>query len=137
MSLLEVLLALAIFVVAVLTMVGYTITVHRSATQGKRQAMASYEARSTLELLRESEPDFTAALGPTGYTDTRVEYLLDSEAVSEQNETGRKAAATFNILGRAQLVSHDTYRLVVTVSWSDDGYAREVVLESRAIDPRI
>ena len=137
MSLLEVLLALAILAVAVLTLVGYTVTIHRSAREGKRQGIASYEARSALELLRQSKPDFEAALTATGYTDTKMEFLLDGETDSSQNEIGRKAAATFEVLGRAELVANDTYRLVVTVSWDDDGRAREVVLESRTLDPRV
>ena len=49
-SVLEILISLLILLVAILTMVGFTVLIHRSATESRRQAIASVEARSLFPL---------------------------------------------------------------------------------------
>jgi Tfp pilus assembly protein PilV len=130
-SLLEILVAFVILLIAVLTMVGYTTTIHRAARESKREAVATMEARSLLERIRDYPPMFLDAASPAGYTETKTEYLLDTEAIAEDNELGQQSAAQFQVEGRAQHISGEIYGIVVTVRWDEDGRQRKVVLESR------
>jgi Tfp pilus assembly protein PilV len=135
LSLVEVLVAFGILLVAVLTIVGFTAMIHRAAHEGKRQAIASMEAKSVIELLKDSEVDFVTAATGAGYVDTKTEYLLTGEANSADNEVGRQSAAQFQITARANHISGDIYGLVVRASWLEDGRPRQVVLESRTVHP--
>lgn len=132
-SLLELLVAFLILLVAVLTVVGYTTTVHRAANEGKRQALASIEARAMLERIRDFPDAFAQAATPQGLTEVREEYLLDDESNASKNEAGKKAAARFHLLGRVTPVSGEVYSVVVSAEWSEDRRPRKVVLESRMI----
>lgn len=134
LSLLEIMIAFVILTVAVLTMVGYTALIHQAANEGKRQAIASMEAKSVMEQLKDSAPDFAEA-ADGGYVTERVEYLLDEEVDPTQNEVGSKSAARYAIVARAEHIAGDIYGLVVTASWSEDGRPRTVVLETRTIRP--
>lgn len=127
--------AFIILLVAVLTMVGYTAAIHKAAKESKRQAQASTEARSTLELLRDSKAAFEQAASPAGYQVTKTEYLLDGEVAPEDNETGNQAATTYEVTGRARPLSNTIYALTVTAVWEEDQRVRQVVLESRAYRP--
>jgi type IV pilus modification protein PilV len=133
LSLIEVLVAFLVLLVAVLTLVGYTTTIHRAAKEGKRQALASMEARSMLERIRDAPSAFAQAVTPEGLSETKLEYLLDSESDETKNEAGRMAAAQFRVLGRAEQVAGEIYRVVVAVQWAEDGRERQVVLESRMV----
>lgn len=135
LSLVEVLLAFLILLIAVLVLVGYATTVHRAAKDGKRQALASMEARSMLETIRDYQVAFDQAATPAGLSDTKAEYLLDAESDASKNEAGRMAAAQFHILGKVEPLSGDVYRVIVTVNWQEDGRPREVVVESRLVPP--
>ena len=114
-------------------MVGYTGTIHRAAHEGKRQAMASVEARSMLERIRDYPVAFKQALLPEGLEDTRSEYLLSGESDESDNEQGRMSAASFHLVGKAALISGNVYSVVVSAEWTEDGRERKVVLESRMI----
>lgn len=131
----EILLALLILLIAILTMVGYTVTIHRAAKEGKHQALATVQARALLERVRDYPPMFMQANDPAGYTETRTEYLLDTETDTSKNEAGQRAAATFELEARANPITNDIYGLVVTARWDDDGRTRNVVLESRMKRP--
>lgn len=133
LSLLEVLVAFGILLVAVLTLVGYTTTVHRAAREGKRQSLASVEARTMLERIRDFPEAFERASQPGGLTEIRSEYLLEDQADERANEAGRQAAAQFTITGVVTPLHEEICKVVVTVSWHEDGRPRQVVLESRAI----
>ncbi len=133
-SLLEVIIAFLILLIAILTMVGYTAMIHRSASESKHQAQASMEARSLLERVRDFPPLFEQALNdPDGYQETKIEYLLDDEDDPTKNEVGRKAAATFRLQARVFPITDEMYRIVVTGVWDDDGRQRRVTLESRTL----
>lgn len=134
-SLLEILVAFLILLVAVLTMVGYTTMIHRAASEAKRQAVATMEARSLLERARDYTPIFLYAASPLGYQETKTEYLLDGEVAAEDNEVGRKSAAQYQMDARAQHISGTIYGIVVTATWLEDGRQRQVVLESRMHRP--
>lgn len=125
--------AFAILLVAVLTMVGYTGTIHRAAHEGKRQALASVEARSMLERIRDYPGAFEQALLPEGLEDTRSEYLLSGETDESDNEVGRTSAALFHLVGKVAPVAGHVHSVVVTATWTEDGRERKVVLESRMI----
>lgn len=129
MTLAEVLVALGVLLIAILTMIGYIATVHRAAREGKHQAIASVYARSMLEQLRDSGDDFETAHNG-GLVVTRSEVLLDGEAAPEDNEVGRKGATEYTVEGKTALVSGSIYSLVVNVSWEESGRQRQVVLES-------
>lgn len=133
LSLLEVLVAFLILLTAVLTLVGYTTTVYRASSEGKRQALASIEARSMLERIRDFPDAFEQASQPGGLSETRSEYLLDGEADATKNETGRKSSAQFEVIGTVIPLHGEVHQVVVTVNWQDDGRPRQVVLESRMI----
>ncbi len=135
MSLTEVLIALSLLLVAILTMVGYITSIHRASREAKHQAVASMYARSALEQLRDSQADFEAAGEPQGLTFTRSEVLLDGEAAAENNEVGRQAATEFTVLSRTEPISGSIYSMVVQVRWEESGREREVVLESRGQRP--
>lgn len=135
LSLVEIMIAFLVLLIAVLVLVGYATTVHRAAKDGKRQALASMEARSMLETIRDYGAAFDQAATPDGLTDTKSEYLLDGEADSSKNEAGRMAAAEFHILGRVEPLSGEVHRVTVTVEWQEDGRPRKIELESRAIRP--
>ena len=131
MSLLEILIAFTILLIAMLTLVGYTTTIHRAASESKRQAIASAEARTLMERIRDFPPLFEDAASASGYTETQTEYLLDTETNSQDNESGNKSAAEFLLEARATHLSGAIYRIVVTATWDEDGRQRQVVLESR------
>lgn len=135
MSLLEILIAFSILLVAVLTMVGYVTTIHRASNESKRQAVASVEARALLEQVRDSKTDFEQAASSSGLQATRTQYLVDTEADDSKNEKGHKAAAVFQLDARAAYLSGDFYSLVVRADWQENGRQRKVVLESRALRP--
>lgn len=135
LSLLEVLVAFLILLVAVLTMVGYVATIHRAASESKNQAVASVEARALLEELRDSEIEFVQAASASGLQTTRTQYLLDGESESTNNEVGREAATVFRLDARANHISSDFYGLVVSAHWEEEGRTRKVVLESRSLRP--
>lgn len=132
-SLLEVLIAFLLLLVTVLTLVGYTTTVHRASHEGKRQALASFEARSMLERIRDFPGAFEQAQKPGGLSEVKSEYLLTGETEAEDNEDGRKSAAQFRINGTARLIEGEVYQIVVTVEWDEDKRPRKLVLESRMI----
>jgi Tfp pilus assembly protein PilV len=135
LSLLEVLIAFLILLIAVLTMVGYTATIHRAASESRNQALASMEARSLLERTRDFAPVFEAAAETGGYTETKTEYLLGDEESPEDNEEGRRAAMSFTMTSRTEHVAGDIYRIEVTATWEEQGRVRTVVLESRGVRP--
>ena len=135
MSLVEVPVAFVILVVAVLTIAGFTALIHRAAHEGKRQALASIEAKSVLEQLKDSRVEFEAAASAGGYTIDKSEYLLNGEADPSKNEAGTISAAQFRITGRATHIAGDIYGLTVTASWDEDGRPRRVVIESRTVRP--
>jgi hypothetical protein len=130
---LEVIVAFLILLIAVLTMVGYTTTIHKAATEGKRQALASMEARSMLERIRDFPNAFDQANTPEGLSETHAEVLLDGEADASKNEAGHQSAAQFHLLGKVHQESGEVYAIVVTAQWDEDGRHRQVVLESRMI----
>lgn len=134
-SLLEVLIASFILVVSVLTMVGYTVMVHRASIESKRQALASMESRALLERVKDFEPLFEQAASATGFQELKTEYLLDGEADTLKNEAGNRAAAQFTMQARARHIAGDIYAVTVTSTWQEDGRDRRVVLESRTIRP--
>lgn len=134
-SLLELLVAFLILLVAVLTVAGYTTTVHRAANEGKRQALASVEARAMMERIRDFPDAFDKASSVDGLTDVRAEYLLEGEADATKNEAGKKDAAQFRLLGRVAPVSGEVYSVVVTAEWAEDRRPRKVTLESRMVRP--
>lgn len=136
-SLLEVIIAFGILLVAVLTMFGYVATIHRAASESKHQALASMEARALVERIRDFPPMFLqAATDPAGYTETRQEYLLEGEVDARDNEVGRQGATQYELVGRAAHVREDIYRLTVRASWEEEGRVRQVVLETRMVRPR-
>ena len=133
-TVLEILISLLILLVAILTMVGFTVLIHRSATESRRQAIASVEARSLLERTRDSTPIFDAALAG-GYTELTSEALLSGEVDSEDNEVGNQSSARFRLEARATHVSGEIYNVVVQAFWTEDGRDRSVVMESLATRP--
>ena len=133
-SVLEILISLLILLVAILTMVGFTVLIHRSATESRRQAIASVEARSLLERTRDSTLIFDAALSG-GYTELTSEALLSGEVDSEDNEQGNQSSARFRLEARASHVSGEIYNVVVEAFWTEDGRDRRVVMESLATRP--
>ncbi len=135
MSLAEVMVAATILLVAVLTMVGYTATIARAARESKSQALASMYARSLLERIRDSRPEFDAAgVGP-GIVVDQDEVLLTGEALAGHDEVGREGATRFELVGQTRVLTAGIYSLVVTVSWMESGRTRRVILESRAPRP--
>ena len=133
-TILEILISLLILLVAILTMVGFTVLIHRSATESRRQAIASVEARSLLERTRDSVMLFDAALSG-GYTELTSEALLSGEALAEDNELGNQSSARFRLEARASHLSGEIYSVVVTAIWTEDGRERRVVMESRSLRP--
>ena len=127
----EILVSFGILLIAILTLVGYTTTIHRAAKEGKRQALASAEARTLVEKIRDYPVIFEQAATPAGYTETRTEYLLDGESNPEDNEVGREAATNFLLLAKAEHVIGEIYAVVVTVEWEEEGRLRQVKLENR------
>lgn len=134
-SLLEVLIASFILLVSVLTMVAYTVMIHRASIEGKRQATASMEARALLERVKDYPPMFEQASTAAGYTETKAEYLLDGEVDPHKNEAGHRSAAQFQMEARVRHLASDIYAVTVTSTWLEDGRPRQVVLESRAVRP--
>lgn len=117
---------------AVFTMVGYTALVHRAASEGKHQALASVVARNLLERVRDHHPFFEQALNdPDGYREVHIEALLTEEFDGRTAEVDRKAAAEIQLTAKVEPVTDRIYRLVVTAHWTEDGRPRQVVLESR------
>ncbi len=113
-------------------MVGYTALVHRTATEGKRQALASVVARNLLERVRDHQPLFEQALNDAdGYLEVHTEDLLSEADDGRLAEAERKAATEIRLTAKAEPVNDRIYRLVVTAEWSEDGRPRRVVLESR------
>jgi Tfp pilus assembly protein PilE len=135
LSLSEIIVALGVLAIGILTVVGYITTIHRAAREGKNQAMATMHARSILEKVRDSNPEFQQALTPAGYQVTREEVLLEGEELEANNEAGRRSPTVFQCQARATHLASDIYSVVVRVNWQEHGRPREVVLESRAQRP--
>lgn len=134
MSLAEVMIASVVLLVAILTMVGYTVAMARTARESKSQALASMYARTVLERMRDSRADFDMAHS-TGLSLTEVEVQLTGEAIAGDDEVGREGAIHFEIEGRALPLSAGIFSLVVRVNWQESGRTRTLVLESRAPRP--
>ncbi len=135
LTLAEIVAALGILTIAVITMVSYFATIHRAAREGKNQGIATMQARTILEKLRDSPSAFAVAKTSEGYRETHEELLLENETDPEKNEVGRKSAMVFEGEGKAVLVAGEIYSLVVIVRWTEEGRQRNVVLESRTQEP--
>jgi type II secretory pathway component PulJ len=134
-SLMEVMISFTILLVAVLTLVGYTSMIHRASSESKHQAIATIEARSMLERIRDDRSTFEQAETPEGLEETKVERLLSGEVDAEDNEVGHEGAMEFQLIGRVTPVAGDFYAVVVRASWEEKGRIRQATLESRMIRP--
>lgn len=135
MTLAEVMVAAVVLLVAILTMVGYTATIARAARESKSQALASMYARTLIEQIRDSQEDFDLASSAAGMVVDQEEVLLSGEALPDHDEVGREGATQFQLVARATPLTDSISSLVVTVTWSESGRVRTLILESRAPRP--
>lgn len=129
LTLSEVVLALAILVVAVICIASFVATVYKSVKEGKYQAVASTIAQSELERLRVDDGALRRLIGNAslGVKDQTVP-VDDTTVVYHQRVTAQ-------VLGSMG----DRYvKLISRVTWRQSSRDREVVLEScypRPLEP--
>ena len=121
MTLSEVVLALAILVVAVIGIATFVVTIHRSVKEGKYQSVGSTIAQSELERLRLDSVSLAnlVATPSLGVKDHLV-TIDDFEVKFHQVVTATDVPS----MGSRYL------RVLATVSWEQSSRQREVVLES-------
>lgn len=117
----EVVLALAILVVAVICIASFVATVYKSVKEGKYQAVGSTIAQSELERLRVDSNALRSLIGNAalGVKDQTVP-VDDTNVVYHQRVT----AEVLTSMGGRYV------KLVSRVSWRQSSRDREVVLES-------
>lgn len=117
----EVVLALAILVVAVICIASFVATVYKSVKEGKYQAVGSTIAQSELERLRVDSNALRSLIGNAalGVKDQTVP-VDDTSVVYHQRVT----AEVLTSMGGRYV------KLVSRVSWRQSSRDREVVLES-------
>lgn len=121
LSLSEVILALAILVIAVICIASFVATVYKSVKEGKYQAVASTIAQSELERLRVDSNALRGLIGNAslGVKDQTVP-VDDTTVVYHQ----RVSAEVLGSMGGRYV------KLISRVSWRQSSRDREVVLES-------
>ena len=121
LSMSEVVLALAILVVAVICIASFVATVYKSVKEGKYQAVGSTIAQSELERLRVDSNALRSLIGNAalGVKDQTVP-VDDTNVVYHQRVT----AEVLTSMGGRYV------KLVSRVSWRQSSRDREVVLES-------
>lgn len=121
LSLSEVILALAILVIAVICIASFVATVYKSVKEGKYQAVASTIAQSELERLRVDSNALRGLIGNAslGVKDQTVP-VDDTTVVYHQ----RVSAEVLGAMGGRYV------KLISRVSWRQSSRDREVVLES-------
>jgi prepilin-type N-terminal cleavage/methylation domain-containing protein len=128
----EILIALAVAAVALLTLVLFVGVIHRASREGKSQATASTIARTHLERMRSDPAFFKTVLLNTPWTDQVSEDLTPEERA-------QRAALNFQVsVSIDPLPSNDRYfEGKVQVTWAEEGRERRVRLESYLPDPHV
>jgi Tfp pilus assembly protein PilV len=126
LSLSEVILALAILVVAVISIASFVAAVYRSVKEGKYQAVASNIAKSELEHLRVDQAALSSLI------------LHPAEGVKDQQVPIDDTVVTYHQTVTAQLLpsmGNRYVRLVSRVTWRQSSRDREVALETCYVAP--
>ncbi len=122
----EVIMAIALASIALLTLTLFTSVIHRINREGKQQALASTFARQGLERFR-SDPDFQRqVVSNLPYTYTEQEQLPTAQA-------GNHTPTTFTVTIYASPLSGTQgryYTTKVIVSWEDGKKKRQVQLDT-------
>lgn len=118
----EVLVALGVAAVTILTLAGYIVSIHRAAEEGEGQALASIIARSILEEVRSNQALFDTVVGGT-YSITQNEVLHPEE--------DQRTPRVFFVEVRGTLPSPELMDAVVQVDWREGQRNRKVILQSR------
>lgn len=123
LSLGEIIVALGVASIALLTLAVFVSTIHRAVHEGKSQAAASTVARKVLERLR-SDRDFfyTVRTAPGEYTEDQLYWEADEIVPVRYHVEAR-----LQDLAGAPAGYYDAW---VTVSWLEEHRRREVVLET-------
>jgi Tfp pilus assembly protein PilV len=121
----EILIALAVAAVALLTLVLFIGVIHRASREGKSQATASTIARSHLERLRADTEFFNEVKANNPWEADKTEVL-------SANQSSRMSATSFHIrVGLTPMASNDRYQEAeVLVTWTEQGRERKVRLVS-------
>ena len=121
LSLSEVVLALAILVIAVISVASFVATVYKSVKEGKYQAVASTIAQSELERLRVDQSALRDLIARASYgVKDQVVPVDDTTVTYHQRVTAEVQSA----MGARYV------KLVSRVTWRQSSRDREVVLES-------
>jgi Tfp pilus assembly protein PilV len=121
----EILIALAVAAVALLTLVLFVGVIHRASREGKSQAAASTLARSHLEKLRANTEFFEEVKANNPWE-------IDTTEVLSQDQSTRMAATSFHLrIQLTPMASNDRYEEAeVLVTWQEQGRERRVELTS-------
>lgn len=130
LTLAEILIAVAVASVTLLTLVLFTSVIHRAAREGKSQAAASTMARTELERLR-MDADFLTQVRDSGGLSLERTELLDA------SQEGRVSPTVFTInIDLTPLSGSDRFlEAGVRVTWTEHYRQREVQLHSYLNDP--
>jgi Tfp pilus assembly protein PilV len=121
LSLSEVILALAILVIAVIAIASFVATVYKSVKEGKYQAVASTIAESELERLRVDQTALRDLIARASYGIKEQTVPVDATQVTYRQ---RVTAEVLPSMGNRYV------KLVSRVTWRQSSRDREVVLES-------
>lgn len=132
-TLIEVVFALGVATVVLLTLAMFISTVHRNAREGKSQAIASVLTTRTLERLHSDEDFFNRVYGSQG------SELVVTE-VQQFYKEGNLAPIEFRI--RASLAplpdgENRYYDALVVVEWTEGGRVRKLAAETYLPNPSV
>lgn len=128
LSLAEVVIAIGVASLAVLTLAVFVSTIYRATHEGKSQAAASTVARRAIERLRADREYFRAILSGTGASDEEQLYWQADQVVPMRYHV----VTTLEAVSGAPAGYYDAS---VTVSWLEEHRRREVVLETYLTHP--
>ncbi len=130
LTLAEILIAVAVASVALLTMVLFTSVIHRAAREGKSQATASTLARTELERLR-ADPQYLRRV------QDEAPFTVERTEVIDSSQRGRLAPTVFTVeITLTPLSSNDHFlESTVLVHWNESHRQRQVSLHSYLPDP--
>ncbi|MBI3925758.1 MAG: prepilin-type N-terminal cleavage/methylation domain-containing protein [Armatimonadetes bacterium] len=126
LTLAEVVIAVAVAAVALLTLVLFTSMIHRVAREGKSQAAASTLAREAVERLRTDSEYFDQALA-----ENPLEF--EREQLIGQSQQGKIAPTRFQVsveLEPMEGSGNRFFKTSVRVEWTEEHRDREVLLET-------
>jgi len=112
LTLAEVMIALGVASIALLTLIMFVSMIYRAARDGKSQAAASTLARKSLERLRTDDEYFREAASEDGIT-----------AVEEFSVDPGTGVVNFTVVTRCTAIQHTEeryYDAAVNVSWKED-----------------